>query len=424
MLYDNALLLFVYAEAYQKTGNPSYAHTVEDLVTFLERDLGDEAGAFYSALDADSEGEEGRFYIWRRDDIEAILGADDAMLYCDYYNITDIGNFEGYNIPNLIDSDVVAFAKTRGLDPLAWQARVCVLNARLFAAREGKIHPHLDDKVLTAWNGLMIAGLAKAGRVFGKPAWIQRARQAFSFVKEHLVTPEGRLLARYRDGHAAFNAYTDDYANLIFAALELYESTFDTVYLSQAIAWQTDMLSLFWDDVADGFFLYGSDSESLIARPKEIYDGATPSGNSVAVMNLLRLADVTGDTRWRDVADRVFHAFGGRIGGHPASYCFLLMGAMRAAQPGAELVICGERDTAQLNVALCSFQSRFEPNLTILFVPEGELDEQAELEKIAPFTREQRMRDGRLTFYLCENFACQSPTHDLARVLQSLAANS
>ncbi|HQA48726.1 MAG TPA: thioredoxin domain-containing protein, partial [Bacillota bacterium] len=289
MLYDNALLAYAYTEAYQATGKDIYKDIARKIFTYVLRDMTSTGGGFYSAEDADSEGEEGKFYLWQPEEVKEAAGEEDGKLFCDWYGISPAGNFEGKSIPNLIGRDLGILYEDKAL-----ARRLDGVREKLFMYREKRIRPHRDDKILTSWNGLMIAALALGGRAFHSDEYIKAAEAAYGFIQRNLVRGDGRLLARYRDGESAFPAYLDDYAFLVWGLIELYRATFKTGYLKRALELNRDMLDLFWDEREGGLFLYGEDSEQLIMRPKEVYDGALPSGNSVALYNMLRLSRMTG----------------------------------------------------------------------------------------------------------------------------------
>jgi len=269
MLYDNALLMISYTEAYQATGKPIYREVAEQIITYILRDMTDPEGGFYSAEDADSEGVEGKFYVWSPEDIEQVLGTEEAELYNRVYDITETGNFDGDNIPNLISGTLEDFSLSNGISIERLRERIERARQKLFEWREQRIHPHKDDKILTSWNGLMVAAMAIAGRAFDEPRYKIAAQRAVGFIHDKLMREDGRLLARYRDGEAAYLGYIDDYAFLVWGLIELYETTFDTIYLEQALDLNQQMIDLFWDTDKGGFFFYGHDSEQLFARLKE-----------------------------------------------------------------------------------------------------------------------------------------------------------
>ncbi len=404
MLYDNALLALVYTEAYQVTGEARYKRIVEGILGYVTRDMTHAQGAFYSAEDADSEGEEGKFYLFTPAEVIQILGDKDGKAYCEMYDITESGNFEGKNIPNRIRSG-----------GLADDAAVSSWNERLRQARERRVRPHLDDKVLFGWNALMISAFARAGRVFGDPMWIKRAQQAAGFLQQNLVDDRGRILARYRDGESKFLGYVDDLAYGIWSMLELFDSTANPDYLEQAIRWQSDMQERFWDDKSGGFFYSSVDGEPLVARPKEIYDGATPSGNSVAAHNLVRLARLTGDARYESLASTQLSSFARAVKEYPSAHAFYLVALQLATMPPRELVVAGKAQEPAFVKAFDTVSRGFYPFLTSLFVSDGE--QGRKLGDLVPFVKEYPVRNGQTTFYSCENFACRQPTNRLEEVL-------
>lgn len=424
MLYDNALLVLANIEAYQSTHEDRYREMVEATLAYVLRDMQSPEGGFYSAEDADSEGVEGRFYVWRPDDVIAVLGKENGNRYCNLYDITEAGNFEGYCIPNLIDQSLTEFARSSGLTDSELKLFMATSNEQLFIDRKRRIHPHKDDKILTAWNGLMIAALAKAGTVLGNQEYINQAARALNFLKTTLVEKQsGRLLARYRDGEASFVAYADDYAYVIWGLTELYQATFDASYLQWAVELQNTMIELFFDEVEGGFFLSGSDGEPLIARPKESYDGATPSGNSVAAYNLARLAKWTGQMEYMDKAEAVLSAFAAVVLQHPASYSFYLLALMWVHGKTKELVIVGDPVSEETQNALRMAQAMYLPDAILLFRPVSgnENTEVGTLPDVLSWLREYTAHEGRTTLYHCENFACQAPSNDWAQALEQLS---
>jgi uncharacterized protein YyaL (SSP411 family) len=324
MLYDNALLAIACLETYQATKKEEYAMLAKKIFTYIIRDMTHSQGGFYSAEDADSEGEEGKFYTWTPKEIVEILGEKDGNFFCQYYGITPGGNFEGKSIPNRIHAHGPVNQDEEDIIPL---------REKVFVQREKRVHPHKDDKILTSWNGLMIAALAIGGRVLDNYQYIDAAEKAFDFIMEKLVNQDGRLLARYRQGEAAHLAYLDDYAFLVWALIELYHTTFDVKYLELALEFNNEMLELFNDNEKGGLFLYGADGESLIVRPKEVYDGAMPSGNSVATLNMLRLARMTGDARLEVRAYDQLSAFASIVESNPFAHTYFLMAAIFGLYP-------------------------------------------------------------------------------------------
>ncbi|NGQ95741.1 thioredoxin domain-containing protein [Brevibacillus sp. SYP-B805] len=415
MLYDNALLAYTYLEAFQATGNSRYAAVAREIFTYVLRDMTDPEGGFYSAEDADSEGEEGKFYVWTPEEIREVLGEEVGELFCQAYDITPQGNFEGHSIPNLINTPLERFAARIGKEPEQVRALLQGAREKLFHHREKRIHPGKDDKILTAWNGLMIAALAKGGRVLGEPAYTEAARRAVQFVMNKLRNPDGRLLARYRDGEAAYLGYVDDYAFLIWGLTELYDTTYEEPYLRQALELNDDLLRLFWDEQDGGLFFYGSDGERLIARPKEIYDGATPSGNGVSAYNFLRLYQLTGRTDLREKAEQLLEAFAGGIRHYPPGYSFSLQAIQLASSPVRQVVVAGPRDDERTQAFLAQVTNGYQPfTFVLLHEPDSPLPE------VSDIARDKGMREGMPTVYVCENFACQAPVTDLEGLAEML----
>lgn len=419
MLYDNALLVLAYIEAHQVTADQRYANITRDILAYVLRDMTHSEGGFYSAEDADSEGEEGKFYLWSPQEVKEVLGEVDGTRYCETFDITPRGNFEGMNIPNLIGKSSAELARQAGQTETEWWQGVGTLQQSLFQARERRIHPHKDDKILTAWNGMMIAALARAGKVLQEPKFVAAAERAVQFIRDKLTTPEGRLLARYRDGHAAHLGYVDDYAFFTWGLMELYEATWNVGYLTQAVQLQKDMIDRFWDHDRGGFYFYGDDGEALITRPKEIYDGATPSGNSVAANNLIRLARLTGDPVFDKYASEQFVAFAGDVSRYPAGYSYFLTAMQFALAPTKEVVIAGglcQEDTQEM---LHTVQTTYLPFAVVALHATGEAGQ--ELEALAPFVVNQTPQNDRATAYVCEHFACGSPITDPTQLRDRLS---
>jgi uncharacterized protein YyaL (SSP411 family) len=418
MLYDNALLAIAYLEAYQVTGKELYADLAKQVFTYVLRDMTSPEGGFYSAEDADSEGEEGKFYVWSPQEILEVLGEQDGKTFCRLYGITPQGNFEGRSIPNLLGVKPAEIAAELKMEQGEFAAYVEGLRSKLFAARELRVHPHKDDKILTSWNGLMIAALARGGAVLGEAAFTAAAVKAVDFIYSKLMRSDGRLLARYRDGEAAYPGYLDDYAFMIWGLLELYATTFAAEYLRQALALTEEAVKLFWDPAGGGFFFYGDDAEQLIARPREVYDGAMPSGNSVFLFNLLRLARLTGDEKFTKLAEKQLNAFAGEVANYPPGYAFFLQGLDFYLGPTREVIIAGRPDAADTRGMLAAVRSRYNPNTVLIFHPEG--DAGREIETLIPFVSEQGLINDRATAYVCQNYACQRPVNEVEEFLELL----
>lgn len=426
MLYDQALLAMVYLEAYQETGNTMYADTAREIFTYVLRDMLDVGGAFYSAEDADSEGEEGKFYVWTQEEISAVLGEEDAALALKVFDIQPAGNFSdslrggytGANIPHFSASPTDLSAQL-GVDETVWRARVEDIRSKLFARRAQRVRPHLDDKIIADWNGLMIAALALGAQVLDEPLYAEAAAKAADFVLATLRDDSGRLAHRYREGEVLPVAYLDDYAFLVWGLLELYEATFVVKYLRAALRLNAEMLSLYWDDEAGALFLTPLDGDQLIFRPREAYDGAVPSGNSVAALNLIRLARLTGAPELEERASRVFRFFSPNIKAAPVAHTQMLQALDFAFGPSYEVVIAGDPLSAETKTMLRAIRGNFLPNKVLLL--RDTTGEKPEIVKIAGFAADTVGIAGRTTAYVCQDFACKSPTSDVDEMLSYLS---
>ncbi|ABO51357.1 protein of unknown function DUF255 [Desulforamulus reducens MI-1] len=407
MLYDNALLALAFTETYQITGNPRFGRVAKEIFTYILRDMTSPEGGFYSAEDADSEGVEGKFYVWRPEEVISLLGQVDGELYCQYYDITSTGNFEGESIPNLIGQDPFKFSQDLEitLGDLVEGLEAC--RKTLFEERAKRIHPYKDDKILTAWNGLMIAALARGAQVFQSKRYLEAASNAMGFIFDRLQRNDGRLLARYREYEAAYPAYLDDYAFVIWGLLELYQATFEPRHLQNAVYLTDDMIDLFYDDKQGGFYFYGKDSEQLISRPKDIYDGAIPSGNSVATVNLFKLARLTGNSRYEELANQQLQVFADELARYPAGYSFFMMGAYLQQEPPMEIVIAGTKEDPSLQQMINTLRQNFLPNASVLVRYDDEFANK--WSPLLPLLKDKTPVNGKAAAYVCQNLACQAP---------------
>ena len=413
MLYDQAMLALAYTEAYQATGKPEYEQAAREIFTYVLRDMTDPGGGFYSAEDADSEGEEGKFYVWSKSEIEEILG-DDAEWVIDTFGLVDEGNFKDQATGLQTGENIVHLTHPLSeSDAKRWEN----IRQQLFAVREERVHPYKDDKVLADWNGLMIAALAKGARAFDELAYADAAERAVGFILGTMRDGDGRLLHRYRDGEAAILANVDDYAFLIWGLLELYEATFDVDYLREAVALNDELLTHFWDEEGEGLYFTPDDGEALITRQKEVYDGAIPSGNSVAMLNMLRLARITADTELEAAAAAISRAFAGSVRAVPVGHSQLLQGVDFGIGPSHEVVIAGDPDSEDTQAMLRALRSRYVPNKVVLLRPPGDTPEIAD---VAEFTRYQNSIDEKATAYVCQNYYCERPVTDVDEMLKLL----
>ncbi|BDG43482.1 thioredoxin domain-containing protein [Saccharococcus caldoxylosilyticus] len=414
MLYDNALLAIAYTEAYQLTKNERYKEIAEQIIEFVKREMTSNDGAFYSAIDADSEGVEGKYYVWAPDEVINVLGTELGELYCRVYDITEEGNFEGKNVPNLIHTRMDRIARQYRMAEEELHEKLEEARKRLFAERSLRVFPHVDDKILTAWNALMIAALAKAAKVYKRRDYLQMAERALSFVETNLFQ-NGRLMVRYRDGEVKHKGIIDDYAFLVWAYIEMYEATLVLSYLQKAKACTEQMISLFWDEEHGAFFMTGSDAEELIVQEKEIYDGALPSGNSVAAVQLIRLARLTGDLTVLEKAETMYKVFQRQVEAYESGHTFFLQGLLLLEAPTVEVVLFGKQGDEKREQLIQKWQDAFVPNVFLLA---AELPD--DFAKIAPFAAEYEPLGEETTVYVCENFSCQQPTTDVESVAKQL----
>ncbi|WP_379968038.1 thioredoxin domain-containing protein [Ectobacillus sp. sgz5001026] len=412
MLYDNALLLHAYAEGYQLLHDERYAQIVDEIITFVKRELTDVDGAFYSALDADSDGVEGKYYVWTKEEILQLLGDEMGELVAEVYDITELGNFEGENIPNLIHTNWERIERF-GFSKEELDEKLTAAKETLLLERSTRVYPHCDDKILTAWNALFISGLAKAAQVFQKQEYVDVAKRALQFIEDRLII-DGRVMVRFRDGEVKNKGYIDDYAFLLWAYIEMYEATFDLLYIERAKKIADDMNVLFWDEEQGGFFFYGNDGENLLVRDKEVYDGAIPSGNGVAAVQFMRLSSITGEDAYSRQVEKMFVAFS-EVGQYGNGHTQFLQGLLLTALPRKEIVIVGEQSDEDVQSLLRTLQQSFLPQYSVLV-----FDSSEQIVNIAANVMQYKKIDDKPTVYICENFACKQPTTSIDEVLSIL----
>jgi len=398
MLYDQAMLLMAYAEGWQVSGDASFAETARDIASYLLRDLRDAKGGFYSAEDADSEGVEGKFYVWSEAEIRQLLGKD-ADAFIAAYNIRKEGNFVDEATRQLSGENILHLAADGVVNPEAFAAQ----RAILMAARDKRIRPFRDDKILADWNGLAIAALASAGRILADKVMLDAAAGGARFVLENMQDKYG-LLHRWRKGDAAIAAHLDDYAAMVWGLTELYEATLDSHWLAEAVRLNDEMISRFKGN--DGGFYMSQSDNGLIARPMEAFDGALPSGNAITMHNLLRLFRLTGNADLEKDAAAVVGQFAGLAERAPSGMAHMLSAVLLAETPAQEIVLAGDRVSKDGPAMLQLIRSRFRPNTVVLWANAG-------LEKLAPYTRGQKPEGGNVTAYVCENFQCNLPVTDV-----------
>ncbi len=414
MLYDQAMLAIAYVEAFQATGNEVFAMTAREILDYVLRDMTSETGGFFSAEDADSEGEEGKYYLWTADELNSSLQKEEMRLMIRLFDLHESGNFEkGRNILRLRSAPQEA-ASVLKMDEKELQSRLEKIRLKLFAVREKRVRPMKDDKILTDWNGLMIAACARAAQVLKEPKYASAAMKSADFLLRTMRTTEWRLQHRYR-GEAGIQANLDDYAFLIWGLIDLYETVFDLKYLQAALELNRVMLRHFWDDQQGGLFFTPDDGKAILLRKKEFYDGAVPSGNSVAMLNLLRLAHYTGDPALEEASEKIACVAVGAAGNRLVGHAMLLCALDFALGPSLEIVLAGDRHDEEIQRMLQAIRIRFLPNKIVLM----RSDEQ--IGTIAQFAKNMLPLDGRATAYVCSGQRCHLPTTDLKKMLELLA---
>jgi uncharacterized protein len=421
MLYDNALLANAYLEAWQITGKGLYRRVAADICDYVLRDMRDPQGGFHSSQDADSEGIEGKYYLWRPDEIESLLGKEDGRLVCEYYGVSDEGNHEGGGILH-VPSDPAGFARRHNLSEQHLLERLTLLRRRLLVERGRRVPPGKDDKVLAAWNGMMISALARGYQVFGKKPYLQAAERAADFILNEMIC-DGMLLRIYRNrsnGGVAnkLPAYLDDYAEVSCALIDLFEAGFDGRWLATADQLARKMLADFWDEQHDGFYLTSAAHRNLLVRTKPVYDGPVPSGNATAALVLLRLSRLLDNSDYLGKAERLLASTVAGLHDQPRAHLRVLCAIDFHLSTPLEIAIVGRRDDNDTRSLLDVVHRKFIPNRTLALVdPDAD---SGPLEPAIPFVAGKTKRSGKATAYVCKNLACMPPVMDVDMLEQTL----
>lgn len=422
MLYDQALIAMAYIEAYEATGKEEYKLVAEKIFEYVLRDMTSKEGGFYSAEDADSEKEEGKFYLWSIDEISEVLTNEDAALAAKIFNMDTHGNFRdevtrkatGLNIPHL-KRPISQLKDELNINEI--ENRLESIRRKLFTIREKRVRPQRDDKILVDWNGLMIAALSKGAMAFDNMSYAKAAKKAADFILDGIDQNNG-VLHRYHSKEWSIHGNIDDYAFLVYGLMELYEATFEVKYLEKSIKLNDEAIKSFWDDKNGGFFFTSESAETILVRQKEIYDGAVPSGNSVSLLNLLKLARITENTKYDNLAKHLVKAFSNSISKAPHAYSQMLIGLNFMFGPTFEVVIAGEITKEDTQNMIKKLRSKFIPNKTIILNPFDK--DSSEIHEIAHYVNDQVMIDKKATAYVCTNFACSEPTNDVNEMLNRL----
>jgi uncharacterized protein YyaL (SSP411 family) len=414
MLYDNAQLARLYLHAYLVTGRPMYRRITEETLNYVLREMTDPLGGFYSAQDADSEGEEGKFFVWTPQEIQAVLGEEDGNLIGGYFGLTEAGNFEGKTILN-VPQELTSFAEELGLDLEQLEAKIERAKVSLRDVREERIHPLLDDKVLASWNGLMLRAFAEAAAALNNEKYLNAAIANAEFLV-NTMKPDGRLLRTYRGGQAKLLGYLEDYAFVADGLLALYEATFQQRWLDEAVSLADSMVELFWDENAGAFYDTGIDHESLVVRPRDVFDNAQPCGGSVASDLLLRLAVITGNQEYTVKATTPLRALHDLMGKAPAGTGHWLAALDFHISNPKELAVIGPRENPATRLLLDTINGRYLPNKVVVGA-EGALGESTQI----PLLQDRGMVDGKPAAYVCQNYVCQLPVTEPEALAQQLA---
>ncbi|MCI0397983.1 MAG: thioredoxin domain-containing protein [Chloroflexi bacterium] len=410
MLYDNGLLARAYLHAWRVTGRPLYRRIVEETLDWMLREMRHPDGGFYSSLDADSEGEEGRFYVWEPAEIRQILG-DEARLFMDYYGVSEGGNWEGKNILH-VSRSLEEVAGASGLGEAEAREKLAAARQKMYAARARRVWPGLDDKVLTAWNGLALAALAEAGRDLDRPDYTQAAVQNAEFLYQTMRQADGRLRRTWKAGvEARYNAYLEDYAYLADALLALYQNTFEERWFRWAGELTGIMMAHFQDEANGGFFDTSDDHEALIYRPKDLQDNATPSGNAMAAYVLLQLSLYTGNGDYWDVAEKMVSALYGAMAQYPTGFAHWLCAATFILGRPREVAIAGDPAAADTAALVDTVFAAYRPHLVVAVGDDG---------THIPLLAGRERRNGRATAYVCYRFACQAPVTTAEELAEQL----
>lgn len=411
MLYDNALLTGAYLDGYLLTKDEAYADVARETLDYILGYMTDERGGFHSTEDADSEGEEGKFYVWTPAEIQEILGDEKADRFCYVYDVTDSGNFEGHSILNL-PRTIAQCAALRGWDMDELKDELSASRAVLLAFRDQRVRPGKDDKILVSWNALMIDSMARAAGILGDSLYLDAAVAATEFILDEMCRDDGRLLHSWRNGEAKFDAYLDDYSYLINALVSLYEASFDERWINEAVTFADLLLTHFSDTASGGFYFTADDHEPLIARNKDIHDSSVPSGNAMSATALLRLGKLTGNSGYLEAARSALESAVGVMRQSPTAAGQMLIAADMYFAPAKEIVILGTSNADVAQVA-SDLSKRYIPNYVVAARTAGSQAGSAHLD---PIFQGKDVADGSVSVFVCENFACQAPVSGVEQI--------
>jgi uncharacterized protein len=420
MLYDQAMLVMAYTETYLVTKNNFYKETAKEILEYVLRDMTHPEGGFYSAEDADSEAEEGKFYLWDADELRNVLFKDEFDFAIKVFNITDNGNWvdeskgmkPGTNILHLNKSSKELADECR-LSEDDFNKMLESVRKKLFNHREKRVHPYKDDKILTDWNALMISAFAKSAQAFDDKRYADAAIKSFVFIEKYLTDKEGKLIHRFREGESGLPAHIDDYAFMINASIDLYETTFEIKYLKRAIELNEILMKDFWDKENGGFYFSSSTSEELIVKQKDVYDGAIPSGNSIALLNLIRLSLFTANIYFEKKASMLIKYFSGYISNSPSAFCMFMCALDFQLSSSTEIVVASAPNDILAINGINFIRSIFNPNKVIIHKPDN-IDK--DFAEVLSFTNDMKMKNNSTTFYVCRDYACNQPVNSMSEL--------
>jgi uncharacterized protein len=416
MLYDNALLAITYLEAFQITNKQFYADIASETLDYVLREMTSVEGGFFSSQDADSEGDEGKFYVWQKSEIEQILTENKAQLFCDFYDVSENGNWEGKNILN-VSQNLSDFSKKEKFAANELKKRLLSYRQKLYQERIKRIAPGTDDKIITAWNGMMISAMCKGYQVLKDERYLSSAKKAANFLLIEMYK-NGKILRTHRNGKSHLNGYLSDYALIISALLDLYETTFELNYLEKSLELNTLLFQKFWDDKAGGFFFTPSDHEKLLVKTRNASDNAVPSGNSVAVENLLRISEFTSDRSLKEKAELTVKLYLDQVRKYPTGYAYLLGSMDYFWGSPKEIVISGDENSNEVQKMISSIFEKYLPNKVVILANPALFADKENLLKKLPIINGKLTKDGSMKVYLCENFTCKSPFTDYKQFLE------
>ncbi|MBN2443556.1 MAG: thioredoxin domain-containing protein [Spirochaetales bacterium] len=416
MLYDQALLVLAYTEAYQATGNEIFKQTAREIINYISRDMTDTRGGFYTAEDADSEKQEGKFYLWTYHELEQVLTGEELSILKNYFAITREGNYRDEATQRATHQNILYRTKADEDDSSSPDSDIAKIKATLFRIREKRVHPDKDDKILTDWNGLMLAAVSVAARVYHDDTYLEMAEKNAHFIMKILTTESGSLLHRYRKGEPGIPGFLDDYAFFSWGLVELYQTSFKTEYLRAAITFTDRMIKLFHDDNNGGFYINPEEGEKLLIQQKEYFDNAIPAGNSIVLLVLHKLARITGNSDYENHARRLIESTSSTMNTYPFYFTQLLYAFDSLSGRSFEIVMTGTQD--EMSPFLKALNESYHPNTIVVLKNPANPEEN--IDNLTTYTKNYNRRDEKPAIYVCKNFTCSLPVHNIKDMMELL----